>query len=66
MLDERWKLWQDGLEEAEHKNFQPLREMALIKHRYCNFLLPFFNIDLFRALSCITLCKINYPKLFCI
>lgn len=66
MLDEHWKLWQDCLEEAEHKNFQPLREMVLIKHRYCTFLFPFLNIDLFRALSCITLCKINDPKLFCI
>ncbi|XP_056885932.1 protein SFI1 homolog isoform X2 [Takifugu flavidus] len=35
MLDERWKLWQDCLEEAEYKNFQPLREMALIKHSTC-------------------------------
>ncbi|XP_032369828.1 protein SFI1 homolog isoform X1 [Etheostoma spectabile] len=28
-----WKLWQDRLEEAEDKSFQPLTEMALTNHR---------------------------------
>ncbi|XP_042362696.1 protein SFI1 homolog [Plectropomus leopardus] len=28
-----WKLWQDRLEEAEDKSFQPLTEMALTHHR---------------------------------
>ncbi|XP_068171614.1 protein SFI1 homolog isoform X2 [Antennarius striatus] len=28
-----WKIWQNRLEEAEDESFQPLREMALTKHR---------------------------------
>lgn len=35
-----WKLWQDRLEEAEDKSFQPLGDMALAKHRCCNFHFP--------------------------
>ncbi|XP_044028465.1 protein SFI1 homolog isoform X3 [Siniperca chuatsi] len=32
MTNKYWKLWQDCLEEAEDKSFQPLTEMALTKH----------------------------------
>lgn len=37
MTSKYWKLWQDRLEEAEDKSFQPLREMALTKHRLFTF-----------------------------
>lgn len=36
-----WKLWQDRLEEAEDKRFQPLGDMALAKHRCYNFKIMF-------------------------
>lgn len=33
MLNDYWELWQDCLEEAEDKNFQPLTQMAQTNYR---------------------------------
>lgn len=46
MLSKYWKLWQDRLEEAEDKSFQPLAEMAQKNYR-CFFFMFSFSVFTF-------------------